>query len=181
MKANDALLKLREGNRRFVSEVRPMGDYSAAQRKKLAEEGQRPYVAILACADSRVVPERIFDAGLGELFVVRAAGNHAAGAQLASLQYATAHLGCKLVLILGHTGCGAISAALKGEEGEEGGELGALLSAIRRTFGGERDAAACCRRNVEAGVRTVKEAVWSDVCVLGALYHTDSGTVTFFE
>src|SRR3954470_7474467 len=107
----EALARLVAGNERFLrAEVRTRG----VQQETLADlaRGQRPYATVLGCSDSRVPPERVFDAGLGELFVVRVAGNVLSPEVAGSLQYAGSYLGTPLVVVLGHEGCGAIDAAL---------------------------------------------------------------------
>jgi carbonic anhydrase len=115
---DDALARLMDGNRRFLrGESRP-----AAGLESLASlaKSQRPYATILGCSDSRVPPERVFDAGLGELFVVRVAGNVLSAEVAGSFQYAASHLGTPLFMVLGHEGCGAIAAALATKhEGEQ--------------------------------------------------------------
>ncbi len=104
------MARLREGNRRFA-EGRPlMANSSPARRAELAC-GQRPFAAVLACSDSRVSPELIFDQGLGELFVVRVAGNVVDDTVLGSLQYGVEHLGVGFILVLGHSACGAVTTA----------------------------------------------------------------------
>jgi len=109
--ADEALARLLAGNERFL---RGEARNAALQRAMLADlaKGQRPYATILGCSDSRVPPEWIFDAGLGELFVVRVAGNVLSPEIAGSLQYAGAHLRTPLFMVLGHEGCGAVSAAL---------------------------------------------------------------------
>lgn len=112
LSADEALQRLISGNERFVTGQSRRS--SGVPRETLAElaRGQRPFAMILGCSDSRVAPETIFDVGLGELFVARVAGNVAAPAVAASIQYATAHLQVPLLMVLGHEGCGAIEAAL---------------------------------------------------------------------
>ena len=113
--ADEALQRLIDGNDRFWrGEARLFG----LQREKLAElsKGQRPYATILGCSDSRVAPEWIFDAGLGELFVIRVAGNVLSPEVAGSMQYAGAHLRTPLFVVLGHEGCGAVHAALLARE-----------------------------------------------------------------
>src|SRR5262245_16694342 len=113
--ADEALQRLVDGNERFCrGEARLLG----MQRQQLADlsKGQRPYATIIGCSDSRVAPEWIFDAGLGELFVIRVAGNVLSGEVAGSMQYAGAHLGTPLFVVLGHEGCGAVHAALKMRE-----------------------------------------------------------------
>src|SRR5512135_3424072 len=110
--AEEALQRLKDGNERFLSGgVRVLGP----PRETLAElaRGQHPFATILGCSDSRVPPEWIFDAGLGELFVVRVAGNVLSPEVAGSLQYSGAHLRTPLMVVLGHEGCGAIQAALE--------------------------------------------------------------------
>src|SRR3954465_2519166 len=109
--ADEALRRLMEGNERFL---RGEAHGTAFRRETLADlaKAQRPYATILGCSDSRVPPESIFDAGLGELFVVRVAGNVLSPEIAGTLQYAGSHLGTPLFVVLGHEGCGAIAAAL---------------------------------------------------------------------
>ena len=109
--AGEAVKRLTEGNRRFVDGRMEHPRCTAARRASVVK-AQEPFAAILCCSDSRVPPEIIFDAGIGDLFVVRLAGNVPDDCALASLEYAVAHLHVSLVVVLGHTGCGAIQAAL---------------------------------------------------------------------
>lgn len=106
-----ALSLLKSGNKRFASD-RPVHERQDAARRKELKDGQSPFAVILSCADSRVVPEMIFDTGLGELFVVRVAGNIANTSSIASIEYAVAHLGSKLIVVMGHESCGAVGAAV---------------------------------------------------------------------
>ena len=126
--ADDALAKLMAGNRRYVRHKEQHPDQSLARRKEL-EAGQHPFAVILSCADSRVPPELLFDQGLGDLFVVRVAGNIVDDAVLGSIEYAVEHLGAKLVMVLGHEKCGAVSAAVEGGIAE--GHMNALMAAIQ--------------------------------------------------
>jgi carbonic anhydrase len=109
--ADEALARLVEGNERFRS---GRSRWSGAQPELLpaCAEGQRPFATVLGCSDSRVPPELVFDTGLGELFVVRVAGNVISGEVAGSMQYAGSHLRTRLFLVLGHDGCGAVAAAL---------------------------------------------------------------------
>ena len=109
--ADEALARLKEGNARFL---RGEARFPTVQKELLAElaKGQRPYVTILGCSDSRVPPELIFDAGFGELFIIRVAGNVVSPEIMGTLQYAGLHLQTPLFVVLGHDGCGAINAAL---------------------------------------------------------------------
>ncbi len=123
-----ALKQLMDGNRRFVSEtqVNPNQDQG---RRAILKSSQAPFAAILSCADSRVPPEVVFDQGLGDLFVVRVAGNIINDQLLGSLEYAAAHLDTPLIVVLGHTSCGAIGAVASGAELE--GHIQSLVSAIQ--------------------------------------------------
>jgi carbonic anhydrase len=109
--ADEALARLVAGNQRFVS---GKARFPAMKRELLAHlaKGQRPYATIVGCSDSRVPPELVFDAGFGELFIVRVAGNVISPEVMGSLQYATVHLRTQLIVVLGHEGCGAVQAAL---------------------------------------------------------------------
>ncbi len=182
-----ALERLLEGNRRFVGEARTFPDQASAHRRELVA-GQKPFATILSCSDSRVVPEIIFDQGLGAMFVVRVAGNVVDPALRASLEYAVQHLDVPLILVLGHTGCGAVHAAiaastLAGETLDE--DLGLLLAAIEPavTFArrevGDSDSELLWATAVRANVRlTVSQLqARSGLEVVGALYDLASGAV----
>ena len=181
--ASEALARLREGNVRYLTAERGLGDVSPELRKSTFDEGQRPYAIVLACSDSRVIPEAVFSAGIGELFVIRVAGNVVDNHQLGSIEYAEGHLGCNLVVVLGHTGCGAVDAAM---HHEPYGTVKFITDEIAEAIGDERDEAAACLANIMHGVRRIEESrtVRADEAehglrVVGALYHTDSGRVEF--
>lgn len=112
----EALKLLMEGNKRFASGNFSRKDFSPERRKKLSEEGQAPFAVILSCSDSRVPPEIVFDQGLGDIFVVRNAGNVVEPVALGSLEYAVKYLGVPLIVVMGHEKCGAVKAAVDGEE-----------------------------------------------------------------
>ncbi|QHI34710.1 Carbonic anhydrase [Kordia antarctica] len=109
------LKRLECGNKRFMKDKLTNENQGSKQREKW-NTTQEPFAIVLSCADSRVVPELVFDTGLGELFVVRVAGNIANTDSIASIEYAVAVLGCKLIVVLGHEGCGAVGAAMKGDD-----------------------------------------------------------------
>jgi carbonic anhydrase len=130
----DALKRLTAGNARFArgASVHPDGDL---QRRKSLVGGQHPFATILACADSRVAPELIFDQGLGDLFVIRVAGNVVDDTVLASIEYSVIHLGSPLVMVLGHERCGAVTATMqalagKGSPEDRETKIGALADLI---------------------------------------------------
>jgi carbonic anhydrase len=166
--------RLSQGNRRFISK------HDGVIQKHL--EGQKPYAAILTCSDSRVPPELIFDAGIGELFVVRDAGNLAVdSSEIGSLEYAVEHLHVPLIIVMGHTRCGALSAAEKGPGDETC--VGDIVNEIRRCFI-EKDH---LRANVRMQIRhllerspAISRAVQEEkVKIMGAVYHLEDGTVEF--
>jgi carbonic anhydrase len=128
VKPEAALERLMAGNKRFVADKAEKRVSDAKTRADLAK-GQYPFAIILTCADSRVPPEFLFDQGLGDLFVVRVAGNVTGEEVLGSIEYAVAHLQVPLVVVLGHEKCGAVKAALDHEEPE--GNLGVLLREVR--------------------------------------------------
>jgi len=126
--ADAALARLMAGNTRYVQHKEKHPDATMARRKEL-EAGQHPFAVVLGCADSRVSPELLFDQGLGDLFVIRVAGNIIDDAVLGSIEYAVEHLGTKLIVVLGHEKCGAVSAAVEGSTAP--GHIQALVTAIQ--------------------------------------------------
>jgi carbonic anhydrase len=111
-----ALQRLKDGNARFQRDKRKNPVQGPARRVEVAQKGQHPFVTMIGCSDSRVPPEHIFDAGIGELFVVRVAGNVSDTDEIGSAEYGADHLGTPLLVVLGHSKCGAVTAVLKGEE-----------------------------------------------------------------
>lgn len=175
--AEAALKRLRDGNKKYLKANTGSGDISPERRIFTSTEGQKPYAVIVGCSDSRVIPESIFSAGIGELFVIRVAGNVIDRHQLGSIEYAAEHLGCKLVVVLGHTGCGAIGAAL----GQNGGFVKSITDEIRSAIGLERDGERASVLNVRHSVERIKSSIKAEggLLVTGALYRTDSGVVEF--
>ena len=186
-RASEILARLMDGNRRYVEGVRVFPGQSLERRKELVA-GQRPLAAILSCSDSRVVPEMIFDQGMGDLFVVRVAGNIIDEATCASLEYAVCHLGVRLIMVLGHTGCGAVKAAIAGDAHE--GSLAGLLAAIQPAVESARSDPGpldenTVRRNVELVVDALQcmapvlstATCTGDVQIVGAVYDLASGAV----
>ena len=175
--AREALARLKAGNKQYLNAAQGAGDISPARRKETAENGQHPYAVIVGCADSRAIPESIFSAGIGDLFVIRVAGNVVGENQLGSIEYAVEHLGCKLVVVLGHTGCGAVAAAHE----ECGGHIKSITEEIKHAIGTETDATKASVLNVRQSVAKIQAAIGDGAVTVGALYHTESGAVDFLE
>jgi carbonic anhydrase len=194
--ADQALARLAEGNERFV---RGEARFPTVQKEILAElaKGQRPYATILGCSDSRVPPELIFDAGFGELFIIRVAGNVVSPEIMGTLQYASLHLQTPLFVVLGHEGCGAVSAALavKRQAAVMPARIALLLDTIvpgLRELPPGGDAAGELNAAVEANVRwsihqilatpeaqaRAREGVMK---IVGAVYELETGRVRFLE
>lgn len=123
----DALKQLIEGNNRYVSSKMVHPNQTAERRKEVAK-GQKPFAVIIGCSDSRIPPEILFDQGIGDLFVIRVAGNIVDDVELGSVEYAVDHLGTKLVVVLGHGKCGAVTATAQG--GEAHGHIGSIVRTI---------------------------------------------------
>lgn len=178
-----ALEKLKEGNKRYLNATANPADVSPAIRKKTCSEGQFPYAIVITCSDSRVIPEAIFSAGIGDIFTIRVAGNVIGDHQLGSVQYAAGHLGTRLVVVLGHTNCGAVGAALGSGEPEE--YIKTLTDEIKKAIGDEKDPNAACRKNIERSVSVIKDKLGytggadDAVDTVGAVYDIESGEVKF--
>ena len=191
MSADQGLARLMEGNQRYVRHKEQHPDASLARRKEL-EIGQHPFAVILSCADSRVPPELLFDQGLGDMFVIRVAGNVLDDVVLGSIEYAVEHLNTRLIVVLGHEKCGAVSAAVEG--GNAPGHLRAVLQAIQPSVDATRNEPGERVHNcVVANVRRVasqiyasdpvlKEAVQKNgLKIVAADYALDTGKVTLLD
>ena len=181
--AGEALEKLKLGNEKYLKAQVNTGDISPAIRLKTYEKGQSPYAVIVTCSDSRVIPESIFSAGIGELFVIRVAGNVIDNHQLGSVEYAAEHLGCRLVVVMGHTNCGAVDAAISGDPE---GYVKFITDEIKEAIGEETDdyQAGCLNVNrsvsrIRAELSALCHGDENDVRVVGAMYHIDTGIVDF--
>ena len=144
-----------------------------------ADKGQRPVAIVVCCSDSRVIPEKIFSAEIGDLFVIRVAGNVLDNHQLGSIEYAAGHLGCEHIIVLGHTGCGAVAAALSGETD---GFIRYVTDDILIAIGNERDPYKACCLNVEHAVDRIQREFAEhpevgDAVVEGAVYDIRTGKV----
>ncbi len=190
-KGEEAYIKLMEGNKRFVSGNLMQKDLGDARRKELAK-GQHPFAIVVTCSDSRVSPEIIFDQGLGELFVVRVAGNVVDSIALGSIEYAAEHLHAPLLIILGHTHCGAVTAAVD-EKGKPEGNIGAIVKKIvpavkkARAKGGSREEVIAntikenvllVEKEIEKKSPLLKHLIEKgELKVVSAVYDISSGTV----
>jgi carbonic anhydrase len=200
--ASEALERLREGNRRFVAGEHTIDDLVSGIRRMAVVSGQRPIAAILGCSDSRVPVEVVFDQGFGDLFVIRVAGNVVAPSQIGSVEFAAERLGTRLVVVLGHTRCGAVTATLEDLQrpvSTQSWNMNSIVGRIRPSVEGllatelkndpERLIDQAVRANVRASVNQLRHG--SDVLelllrrdglrVVGAEYSLETGIVDFFD
>jgi len=188
--AEEALERLKKGNEKFVADPSSPAMLSAERRQEVAK-GQHPFAIILTCADSRLAPEHIFHQGLGDIFVLRVAGNIADPFVLGSMEYAVEHLHSPLIVVLGHSKCGAVDAALG--ENKPAGNLGKLIAEVHvgKDLPAEKPAAldAAIANNVrhKAELLTkrsdvVKEFVdHKKVRIVSGVYSLESGKVTWLD
>lgn len=180
--ADEALERLKSGNEKYLSAQTSTGDISPNKRKQTSENGQQPYAVIVTCSDSRVIPESIFSAGIGELFVIRIAGNVMDDHQLGSVEYAVSHLGIRLVAVLGHDHCGAVDAAINHDPE---GYIKFITDEIRLAIGDESDDYKACCLNVKRSVGIIESSFEihreeeHGLKVIGAMYRLSDGRVEF--
>ena len=199
--AADALKRLRAGNARFVENDRCADTYLSHTELDEHLAGQAPFAVILSCSDSRVPVEIIFDVGLGDLFVVRVAGNIVSPTLVGSIELAAEAFGPRLVVVMGHTGCGAVDVTLgnvESKETEPPGHVNSIVETIKpavvtamSAIDGERATVlrAAIRENVRTSVRALRhgstvleELIENDgLVVVGAEYSLETGEVDFFE
>jgi carbonic anhydrase len=187
--AVEAKKLLAEGNERFVSGEPAEKDLGTARREELTE-GQKPFAVIVCCSDSRVPPEHVFDQGLGDIFVVRVAGNVADPVAIGSVEYAVEHLEVPLVVVLGHEKCGAVSATVEG--GEAPGSIGSIVEkispSVEKARAGNLEDEELIEKavefNVEQTIRDLKSSPIvterrgkEELSILGATYELGSGEV----
>lgn len=198
----EALTRLRDGNRRFVSDREGSAAETSGTRRRELVAGQEPFAIILGCSDSRVPAEIVFDQGLGDLFVIRVAGNVVAPSQIGSVEFAAERFGTRLVVVLGHSMCGAIIATI--EELERPTELRSpnlrsIVDRVRPAVEGlfeaglanDRDALVrhAVRANIRASVDHLRHGSEilerlidkDDLLVVGAEYSLETGVVDFFD
>jgi len=188
----EAVSKLKEGNGRYTSGNLQHPGQTTERRAELTKD-QHPFAVILSCSDSRVPPEIVFDQGLGDLFVVRVAGNVIDDHGLGSIEYAVDHLGTRLIVVLGHQSCGAVKAAKEtvAAKGKAPGHIQSLVTAIKPVV--EATAKDDLETTVKANVKHVVQALRSstpilkakvdsgEVQVIGGYYSLDTGAVTFLS
>lgn len=178
-----ALEKLKAGNARYIDAMVNSEDISQAKRTDTLVNGQKPYAIIITCSDSRVIPENIFMTDIGELFVIRIAGNVIDEHQLGSIEYAASHLGAPLIVVMGHTHCGAVHTAINHDPE---GYIKFITDKIKAAIGDECDSykAAClnvksCEAEIEASLEIQKVEHQEGLRVIGAMYHLENGLVDF--
>ena len=192
--ASEGLQRLRDGNYRFANgEATNLQSINQARRAELVD-GQNPFAVIVACSDSRVPVELLFDQGLGDLFVIRVAGNIVAPSQIGSVEFAAAQLGTRLVVVLGHSNCSAVDAAqqeLAKQQETRSPNLRSIVNRIRPALEALDnpsldDAVAANVRNSVAQLRNSPEILNAlidsgQLTVVGAQYSIESGVVVFFD
>lgn len=191
--AEQALQKLMDGNARFVSGDVEHPNQSAERRAEVVS-GQHPFAIVVGCSDSRVPPEIIFDQGIGDIFVIRTAGQVLDDAALGSIEYGAEHLGVPLVVVLGHDSCGAVKATVEG--GEAQGHIANLVEAIQPAVDEARNEASedeLLNASIDINIKNIvdqletSEPILSDLVekgeltIVGARYHLDSGEVEIVE
>ncbi len=186
MTPDQALRQLMAGNQRFVAQKRKSPNQDVVRLTEVAS-GQKPFAAILGCADSRVPSEIVFDQGLGDLFVCRIAGNIAVPEEIGSLEFGAAVLGAKVIMVMGHERCGAVDATLKGNQVP--GQIGSLLDAIRPSLARAKNLPGdplenACKANITYQVEKLKASpvlagliTAGKLKIFGGYYDLDKGTV----
>ncbi len=197
--ALDGLNRLRDGNRRFAANQPAHGEDAESRREELTR-GQEPFAIILGCSDSRVPAEIIFDQGLGDLFVIRVAGNIVAPSQIGSVEFAATRFGTRLVVVLGHSQCGAIEETLnqlRSPAEENSRNIGAIVNFVRPSVEAVMDSsldlgeltARAVRENVRTSAEQMRhgseiiERLERDegLVIVGAEYSLETGLVDFFD
>ena len=199
--ASEALARLRQGNARFASRVLSVDILSKALRLRDLAQAQAPFAIVLGCSDSRAPAEIVFDQGLGDLFVIRVAGNVVSPSQVGSVEFAAERFGVRLVVVMGHTRCGALDATLEAMDGGAAPSTNVLsivdrirpaietVRSANRSLGRDRLLHAAARANVRMAADHLRHgsAVLErliqrgELLVVGAEYDVESGAVDFFD
>ena len=184
LRAREALERLKLGNAAYVN-GQHFGDLSDARRLDTAEHGQNPYAFVVCCSDSRSIPEVAFSCGIGDIFVIRVAGNVIDNHQLGSIEYAASHLGIRLIVVLGHTHCGAVGAAI--HHAPEG-YVKTITDEVLKAIGDEKDEykAACLNaegsvKRIETSLEIQREESEHGLAVLPAILDIETGKVRFLR
>lgn len=180
LSADEALKKLKEGNEEYVASGKNSGDISGEIRSYTCHNGQKPYAVIIGCSDSRAIPEVVFNAGIGDLFVIRVAGNVIDPQQLGSVEYAVDHLGVNLVVVMGHDHCGAVAAAMSG--GADG-NIKSITDDIIKAIGDEKNEYRASCLNAQCSADKIRKGMPSspEVKIISAVYNIESGKVEYFD
>jgi len=185
MKIQEALEKLKDGNAKFVKGE--LLQWDVKQRREELKAGQHPFAIIVDCADSRTVPEFVFNTRLGDLFVVRKAGNYLEKGDMGSLEYGVEHLHVPLIVLMGHQSCGAITAACSSDHAD--GNIDAIVQALQpAVIAGKKDIEASSRENVKLQKEAIRNQspllkeleMKGEIKILGAYYSLETGKVEFF-
>lgn len=203
--SSEALTRLIEGNQRFVNNTVSVNSITHEQRRLQNINGQSPYAIILSCSDSRVPSEIVFDQGLGDLFIIRVAGNVVAPSIIGSIEFAASTFGTQLVVVMGHTNCGAVSAALDIEQNRKGVPSENIRDIINRILPSIKPIVRnskinpqlskeiilkeCIQANTMASINEIRygskiiESLIENkkLAIVGAEYSLETGKVTFFE
>lgn len=178
---NTALELLKEGNARYVADLASRPNATPRRRQETGS-GQWPFAVVLTCADSRVAPELIFDQGIGDIFVIRVAGNVATSEIIGSIQYAVQYIKTELVVVLGHESCGAVGAAISPPD-DAPKELGELVGQIQTAIGKESKLHRAVEKNATAQAKELRKALKGSKLkhanVVAATYGLRSGEVTW--
>ncbi|MCC7018354.1 MAG: carbonic anhydrase [Ardenticatenales bacterium] len=202
IRAKEALERLRDGNRRFVADTRRADSLISQARRQALADGQEPFAVLLGCSDSRVPAEIVFDQGLGDLFVIRVAGNVVAPSQIGSVEFAVEQFGTRLVVVLGHSMCGAILATLdelQRPDREQSRNMRSIVDRIRPSVETllatdlRHDPQALVQQAIRANIRVSTHQLrhgsailehWIErdgLIVVGAEYSLETGIVDFFD
>jgi carbonic anhydrase len=202
LSASEALKRLRDGNERFASNVVSVDALARRLARDYLAHAARPFAIVLGCSDARAPAELIFDQGLGDLFVIRVAGNVVSPSQVGSVEFAAEHFGTRLVVVMGHSRCGAIEATLDSMDGTGGPTSTNVMSIVQRVrpaiqtvreVGPDLDREAVLRKAVRANARisvehlrhgsaVLEELIQRDgLAVVGGEYDVESGRVDFFD
>ncbi len=174
-----------ENNKKYQGAFVNGADISLKRRHNLFEFGQEPYAVVVSCSDSRVVPEHVFNVGIGELFVIRNAGNVISEFELGSIEYAVSNLGSKLIMVMGHENCGAVKATIKGSAH---GNIASITNEINHAIGNEKNLAKAELLNVYNSMEKIKQSPIvaellkkGEIDVVGIIYKTSDGSIEIID